>query len=284
MLMDITSVKQPVIEAMLKGRAQVVGLHPMFAPELGFSGQTVVVCPGRLTNPAWKSWVVNMLAATTAKQKWTTGKEHDMYMATVQVSPQSANLINALLIMRMGVSTKESLNFTSPFYRVMFSLMGRFLSQNAEMYGSIFMKNPATIPMLRARIRMERQLLKVISDQDMSAFAGLYDSAKNHFGEDVTREANELFQRLNAVLKSFYSPNSVIFEFAKWDSKPRMLEKILIEFGKRGINLTDISSVARNDRRFQVTLSFEGAKHTLAVQSALKHISGWSQPRIQVIG
>ena len=284
LLMDVTSVKGPAIKAMMKSKAQVVGLHPMFAPEIGFGGQTIVVCPGRFTDSNWKNWVVNSLAATGTRLKWTTGKEHDTYMATVQVSPQSANLVNALLIMHMGVSTKESLHFTSPFYRVMFSLMGRFLSQNAEMYGSIFMKNPATVPMLRMRMGIERQLVKIIENQDIQAFMHLFANAKSHFGEDVTREADELFQRLNAVLKSLYSPNSIILEFAKWDSKPRMLEKILREFGKRDINLTSINFAALNDRRFQFTLTFEGSKHTLAVQAALRHISSWSQPRIQVVG
>jgi len=283
LLMDVTSVKEPVIKAMLKSKAQVVGLHPMFAPEVGFMGQTIVVCPARLENQDWKSWVVNMLAATRTRLKWTTAKEHDTYMAMVQVSPQSANFINALLIMHMGISTKESLNFTSPFYRVMFSLMGRFLSQNPEMYGSIFMKNPATLPMLRARIGLERKLMHIVKKQDMDAFNRLFASAKSHFGEDVTREANELFQRLNAVLKNISAPDSVILECAKWDSKPRLLERILREFGKRGVNIKIINSVDLNDRCIQFTFSFEQSKDGHEVQSALQRITNWTEPRIQVV-
>jgi prephenate dehydrogenase len=51
LLMDVTSIKQPAVEAMLKSKAQVVGLHPMFRPTVPFAGQTIVVCLARLTVP-----------------------------------------------------------------------------------------------------------------------------------------------------------------------------------------------------------------------------------------
>ncbi len=283
LLMDITSIKEPVINAMLKSKAQVVGLHPMFAPEVGFAGQTIVVCPARFEMSQWKTWVVNVLAATGTKLKWTDGKQHDTYMATVQVSPQSANLVNARLIMEMGVSTAESLNFTSPFYRVMFSLMGRFLNQNPEMYGSIFMKNPDTIPMLRKRIGIERKLIKIIQDEDMAAFVLFFEEVKTHFGLDVARDADELFQRLNAVLKTMSGNNSVILEFAKYDNQPGLLEKIGCVFRKRKINLVGINFAALTDRRLQFAISFEGSKDSAEVQSALRHIASWKEPRVQVI-
>jgi prephenate dehydrogenase len=282
LLMDVTSVKEPVIRAMLKSKAQVVGLHPMFAPELGFAGQTIVVCPARCGDPEWKTWVMNVLAATGCRLKWTTGKDHDNYMATVQVSPQSANFVNALLIMTMGVSTLESLDFTSPFYRVMFSLMGRFLSQNPEMYASIFMKNPATVPMLRKRVKIERELIQIIKKQDMQAFMKLFEQVKQHFGKDVAREANELFQRLNAVLKTISNRSSVILEFERTANNPGLLEKVAKTFRRQGVNLTGINFAALSDR-LQFAISFDGSKDSTQVQRALKQIAGWTNPRVQVV-
>src|SRR6185369_4713005 len=40
--MDVTSIKQPAVAAMLRSKAQVLGLHPMFRPDISFEGQTVV--------------------------------------------------------------------------------------------------------------------------------------------------------------------------------------------------------------------------------------------------
>jgi prephenate dehydratase len=114
LLMDITSIKQPAMAEMLKSKAQVVGLHPMFAPETSFDGQTIVVCPARLTDPAWKTWVMNVLSATGCKLKWSTAEEHDSYMATVQAMPHLANLVSAVLIMEAGYQRRRALRSPVP--------------------------------------------------------------------------------------------------------------------------------------------------------------------------
>lgn len=283
LLMDVTSVKGPAVRAMMKTKAQVVGLHPMFAPETGFDGQTTVVCPERLTEPRWKTWVMNVLATTGSKLKWSNPKEHDTYMATVQVSPHLANLVGAVLIMEMGVSTDESLTFTSPFYRIMFSLMGRFLSQDPDLYSAIIMKNAASIPMVKRRIEIEKRILKMIRNYDRDGFRELFKKARDHFGKDVTREANQLFLRIIAVMKTLYGKNSVIIEFNKKANKPGLLEKILRVFRRRGVNLTGINFVGLDDEHQQFTLSLAESKTSDAVRKALEELERWDSPKIRVI-
>jgi prephenate dehydrogenase len=48
-LADITSIKAPIVKAMLKyHQGPVMGLHPMFGPGIeSFLAQKVVICPGR---------------------------------------------------------------------------------------------------------------------------------------------------------------------------------------------------------------------------------------------
>ncbi len=283
LLMDVTSVKQPAVEAMLEGKAQVVGLHPMFRPEVPFDGQTVVVCPARLTTPDWKTWVVNMLTATRAQIKWSTPAEHDGYMTTVQVIPHLANLTSALLITEAGVSVSESLAFTSPFYRVMFSLMGRLVSQSPDLYTSIVMENPETVTMLERRIAIEQRLVQMIRDKDQVAFEGLFAQANNHFGPEVTKEANELFMRILGVLSTLYGKNSVMLEFSKAQSRPGLLERISRVFSQRQINLTGINSVVLDGQRLQFTLSFEQSRSSDEVRRALEEIEDWSDPKVKVL-
>jgi len=283
LLMDVTSIKQPAVEAMLESDAQVVGLHPMFRPEVSFIGQTVVVCPSRLTVPHWKTWVVNMLAATRAQIKWSSPAEHDGYMTTVQVIPHLGNLTSALLVMDAGVSVSESLAFTSPFYRVMFSLMGRLVSQNPNLYTSIVMENPETVSMLERRISIEQRLLQMIRSKDQVAFEQLFAQANEHFGEDVTREANELFMRILSVLGTLYGKNSVILEFTKAQSRPGLLERVSRVFSQRQINLTGINSVALYGQRIQFTISFEQSRESDDVRRALEEIESWTEPRVKVL-
>ena len=278
-----TSVKQPAVEVMLESKAQIVGLHPMFRPEMPFDGQTVVACPARLTAPDWKTWVVNMLTATRAQIKWSTPAEHDGYMTTVQVIPHLGNLTSALLITEVGVSVSESLAFTSPFYRVMFSLMGRLVSQSPDLYTSIVMENPETLTMLERRIVIEQCLVQMIREKDQAAFEELFAQANTHFGPDVTKEANELFMRIIGVLSTLYGKNSVTLEFSKAQSRPGLLERISRVFSQRQINLTGINSVALDAQRLQFTLSFEQSRASDEVRLALEEIEDWSDPKVKVL-
>ena len=48
LLCDFTSLKVRPVEAMLKSKADVIGLHPMFGPTVkSISRQTIIVCPAR---------------------------------------------------------------------------------------------------------------------------------------------------------------------------------------------------------------------------------------------
>lgn len=283
LLMDVTSVKQPAVEAMLESKAQVVGLHPMFRPEVPFDGQTVVVCPVRLAAPSWKTWVVNMLTATRAQIKWSTPAEHDEYMTTVQVIPHLGNLTSALLITEADISVKESLVFTSPFYRVMFSLMGRLVSQSPDLYTSIIMENPGTLTMLERRIAIEERLMQMIRNKDQAAFEELFAQANSHFGSDVTREANELFMRILSVLTTLYGKDSVTLEFTREQSRPGLLERISRVFSQHQINLTGINSVALDNQRIQFTISFEQSRASDEVRRALEEIESWVEPKVKVL-
>lgn len=282
LLMDVTSVKVPAVKAMLESKAQVVGLHPMFRPEISFDGQTVVVCPARLESPQWKVWVVNMLSATRASLKWSTAAEHDAYMTTVQALPHLGNLTSALLLTERDVSVSESLTFTSPFYRVMFSLMGRLVSQSPDLYTAIIMENPETATMLEQRIEMEKRLLQMIRTKDYSSFEELFQKANRHFGVEVTREANELFMRILAVLSTLYGKNSVTLEFSQAQSRPGLLERITHTFSEKGVNLTGINSVVLDGKRLQFTLSFEVSRTSDEVRRALEEIENWKDVSVGI--
>ena len=284
LLMDVTSIKRPAVEAMLESGAQVVGFHPMFRPEVSFDGQTVVVCPARLIVPHWKTWIVNVLAATGSNIKWSTASEHDGYMEVVQVIPHLANLASAALIVESGVSVEESLAFTSPFYRILLSLMGRLVSQNSGLYAAIVMENPGTLAMLERRIEIEQRLVQMIREKDYTSFEQLFTRVREHFGQKVVAGANELFARILGVLSTLHGKNSVTLEFAEAQSRPGLLEHILGVFSRRKINLTGINSVVLGGQRLQFTISFEQSRSSDGVRRALEEIEGWKDPKATVLG
>jgi len=281
--MDITSVKSPAVHEMLKSRAQVVGLHPMFAPSLSFDDQTMVVCPARLNKPEWKKWLVNLLARTEMKIEWSNPTEHDIYMQGVQTNPHMSNLINAVMIAEMGISVQKSLAFTSPFYRVMFSLMGRLLNHNADLYIDMLLENPVSLETFQRRGKLEMRIAGMIGKKDRRGLHKLFGKAKAHFGPDVIKEADTLFQRLIAVTKTIYGKNSIILEYSKDDDKPGLGEKILKAFGKRSVNLTGFNFAAIDGNRMQFSISFESSKSSDAVRLTLEEIEKWQDVNIRVV-
>jgi prephenate dehydrogenase len=283
LFMDVTGVKQPAMEAMLESQAQVVGLHPMFRPEVPFEGQTVVVCAERLDLPHWKTWVMNVLTATKSRLKWCGPHQHDQFMTTVQVLPHEATLTSAVLIAESGISVSESLGFTSPFYRLLFSLMGRLLGQNPEMYTSVMVENPETVGMLERRISIDQRLLEMIRSKDRLGIHAMFAKARRHFGEKVIREADELFMRMLAVFNTLYGPNTVTLEFAKGFNHPGLLERILGVFSHHGINLAGINFVSLDGTRMQFTIKFDESRTSERVQAALEEIGDWPDPKIKIL-
>lgn len=283
LLIDITSNKIPSMTAMLETSAQVVGLHPMFRPEDSFSGQKIVVCPERLMIFRWKTFLVNVLAEMGANIKWSTASEHDECMMPVQVMPHSANLVNALLVTDMNLSVSNSLDFASPFYRVMFSLMGRLISQDPDLYTSIIMDNPGTLDMLEKRIEIEKRLIEMIRIGDRKSFKRLFVIARNHFGDSVTTEANELFMRILAIFDTLYGKDSVILECSKNESRPGLLKRILEVFDNRGINLLGLNTVNLPVNRLQFTIKFEQSSASHDVRRALEEIENWVEPRFKIV-
>ncbi len=82
--LDITSIKQAPVAAMLASQAEVVGLHPMTSPlkTPTLKGRVVVVCEARVD--AWRPWLGELLEALQGEYVRTTPEHHDRVMALVQ--------------------------------------------------------------------------------------------------------------------------------------------------------------------------------------------------------
>lgn len=285
LLMDVTSVKKPAVLAMLESQAQVIGLHPMFRPEVSFSNQTVVACPHRLNKPFWKRWSVNMLSRTGAEIKWCKADEHDRYMMSVQVDPHLSHLVSALLLESLNLSAGESLEFTSPFYRIMLSLTGRLLSQNPSLYASLIVENPETVRMLKERIEIEKKILKLVEKKDTTALIGQFQRARKHFGENVVQDGNELFSRIFSVFSTLYGENTVILEFSKEYDGPGLLNKVTNVFGEADINLTGITSCPSptDPRMTQFVINLGSSKESEKVKNVLEKIENLTTYPIRVL-
>lgn len=190
LLMDVTSLKQAPLEAMLAStRASVVGTHPMFGPGVHtFTGQRVVLCRGR--GDAWFRWVWKTLSARGLVVTEAEAKQHDRIMSVVQVLLHYQTQVLGLTLSRLDVSLAETLAFTSPAYLLEAYVAARHFAQSPDLYGPIEMLNPETAKVTSAFEAAARDVSRVLADEDQAGFDGLFDRVRAYFG-DFTEEALE---------------------------------------------------------------------------------------------
>ena len=82
-IMDLTSLKEFPIKAMLKGKAEVLGLHPMFGNSNPIPNQTVIACRTKKSS-LWSDWMIKFLKKNKVKIIEMTAKEHDKIMNSAQ--------------------------------------------------------------------------------------------------------------------------------------------------------------------------------------------------------
>ncbi|HJL14043.1 MAG TPA: bifunctional chorismate mutase/prephenate dehydrogenase [Sandaracinaceae bacterium LLY-WYZ-13_1] len=191
LLMDVTSIKEAPLKAMLEStEASVVGTHPMFGPGVhSLQGQRVVICSGR--GEAWERWLRTMLTARGLALTDAEADEHDRTMAVVQVLNHFQTQVLGLTLARFGVPVEETLRFASPAYLMELYVSGRHFVQSPSLYGPIEMRNPRTDEVTRAFRDAAEELATVLEQRDQARFEALFDEVRRYYGADLGREAVE---------------------------------------------------------------------------------------------
>jgi prephenate dehydrogenase len=144
LLMDLSSLKVGPIRAMLRSPSSVLGLHPMFGGSVSsFAGQTMVACPVRIEPVEWTS-LRRLFEAKGMRIKVCTPEEHDRMMSVIQVLFHVTTMLTGRVLRELGVDVNETMEFTSPSYRLEMNLLGRIFAQNAKLYSAITQMNPYT--------------------------------------------------------------------------------------------------------------------------------------------
>jgi len=191
LLMDVTSIKVGPMAAMLRSTsASVVGTHPMFGPAVhSLQGQRVILCPGR--GAPWEDWLRRMLHARGLVVKDAAAADHDRAMAIVQVLVHYRTEVMGRTLVKLGVSIRDTLSFTSPIYLLELLTTARQFGQSSDLYASIAMSNSASDEVLSAFLSAAGEVRELIVSQDREGFRGLFEDVRTYFG-DFTGEAMEL--------------------------------------------------------------------------------------------
>lgn len=183
LLMDVTSIKEAPVRAMLEStRASVVGTHPLFGPSVHtVQGQRIVLTPGR--GDAWATWLGQNLGARGLTVCRATAKEHDQAMAIVQVLTHFSTEVMGRTLTRLGAPVARTLEFTSPIYLMELIMTARHFAQSADLYASIQMSNPQTPGVTAEFIAAAQELREAVTGGDRETFRRLFAEVQRHMGD-----------------------------------------------------------------------------------------------------
>jgi chorismate mutase/prephenate dehydrogenase len=201
LLMDITSVKEAPVAAMLAAtRGSVVGTHPMFGPSVHtLQGQRVVLCRGR--GDEWADWVTHVLSARGLVVTETTPAQHDRAMSIVQVLTHFQTQVQGLTLARLGLPLEETMPFTSPVYMLELLVTARHFAQSPQLYGPIEMRNPRSREITDAFGTAARELADVITRGDQAKFESMFDEVRAFFGSFTTEALEQSSYLIDRIVE-----------------------------------------------------------------------------------
>jgi len=200
-LADITSIKAQPLELMLEVHAGgVVGLHPMFGPDVAaLNGQTIVLCHGR--DQENYAWLWQQLEAWGLNIHCVSATEHDRTMAIVQVLRHFSTVVYGAHLARENVELDKILAMSSPIYRLELAMVGRLFAQDPDLYTEIIFANPQNIAMMRRYIEQYDKLLSLVEQQDKQGFKKVFRQTSDWFGDYAQAFLQESGHLLNAAHK-----------------------------------------------------------------------------------
>ena len=201
-LVDLTSIKTPIVQAMLdRHPGPVLGLHPMFGPGMdSFLSQNVVVCPGRQQHAY--QWFLDFIASKGGKLIWSTPQEHDRMMAIVQAIRHFSTFGLGAFLAQEKIDLSRTLEFASPPYRMQLDLITRLFAGDASLYLNVMLlgERPQIISRLAATYT---RLAELLEKSDRASLSEEFEIACNFFGQETYRaveESNYMIDSLSRLL------------------------------------------------------------------------------------
>ncbi|MDF0533722.1 bifunctional chorismate mutase/prephenate dehydrogenase [Shewanella yunxiaonensis] len=199
-LADLTSVKAAPLEAMLAAhKGPVVGLHPMFGPDVGsFAKQVVVVCHGR--NAEAYGWLLEQIKIWGARLVEAEAVKHDKAMQLVQAMRHFSTFVYGLNLCREHADMQSLLQFSSPIYRLELAMVGRLFAQSPELYADIIFAQKGSLKAISDYLANYSEALTVLESGDREEFIRRFREVAQWFGElapQFQHESRAMLQSVN---------------------------------------------------------------------------------------
>ncbi|OOF80763.1 bifunctional chorismate mutase/prephenate dehydrogenase [Rodentibacter ratti] len=200
LLADLTSVKrEPLAKMLAIHQGAVVGLHPMFGPDIASMAKQVVVrCDGRF--PERYEWLLEQIQIWGAKIYQTDAVEHDHNMTYVQALRHFSTFANGLHLSKQPINLANLLALSSPIYRLELAMIGRLFAQDAELYADIIMDKAENLEVIESLKQTYEEALRFFENHDRQGFIDAFHQVREWFGEyseQFLKESHQLLQQAN---------------------------------------------------------------------------------------
>jgi prephenate dehydrogenase/chorismate mutase/prephenate dehydrogenase len=191
-LADITSIKTEPVQTMLEYHiGPVMGLHPMFGPSIkSFSGQKVVVCPGRQDDSF--QWLLQFIASKGAELIVCTPEEHDWIMVIVQATRHFSRFSLGVFLAAEKIDIDRSLSMSSPSYRQEIDIVNRLFAQSPSLCVDIMLATEERCQAIEKLANTYSRLAQLVAKKDRAALIQEFETTQSFFKQksDPPLESN----------------------------------------------------------------------------------------------
>ena len=187
LLVDLTSTKRAVMEAMLATHTgPVLGLHPMFGPDVdSFAKQVVAAVPGRDAQAS--TWLLEQIRLWGARVHEVDADEHDHAMGLIQALRHFSTFAYGWHLAHEDRNLDTLLALSSPIYRLELFMVGRLFAQDAELYFDIITGSSDALELIERYHERYTQAIELLRTGDREAFVRQFGEVEGWFGEHAER-------------------------------------------------------------------------------------------------
>ncbi|MFD6323162.1 prephenate dehydrogenase/arogenate dehydrogenase family protein [Streptomyces sp. NPDC058442] len=184
-LVDTLSVKQTVTRAVREHAPgiQAVGLNPMFAPALGFTGRPVAAVVG--TEGPGTDRLLRLVGSWGAVVVRVEAAEHDRLAGATQALTHAAVLGFGLALSQLGSPVAQLRSVAPPPATTLLALLARITSGAPEVYWDVQHANPEAAAARKALADGVRRIADAVEGGRAADFEAVLDEVRGCLGADL---------------------------------------------------------------------------------------------------
>lgn len=190
-LTDFTSIKQKPLQAMLNQHdGPVVGLHPMFGPDVpNLAKQIIVYCDGRESEKY--QWLIEQMRIWGANLYPIAASEHDKCMSFIQALRHFTSFTYGVNLQTEQANLVQLVALSSPIYRLELMMVGRLFAQDPQLYADIIMSSSENVDLIKRYYQRFGEMVQLLEQGDKAGFIEHFNQVTQWFGDYAQRFIKE---------------------------------------------------------------------------------------------